>query len=144
MEISSYASNIQPYGTPNGTNVANKNGNSIGTPSTASSTGDVSPQKAKGTEHDFSVQAAIEMAESRQELNREEREKMVEQMNEFVSSINKGVAFRVDEESGRDVVTIYETNTGDVIRQFPDEELLVVLRRLAEHTANSGLLVEKV
>ncbi len=69
---------------------------------------------------------------------------MVEQMNEFVSSINKGVAFRVDEESGRDVVTIYETNTGDVIRQFPDEELLVVLRRLAEHTANSGLLVEKV
>lgn len=89
MEISSYASNIQPYGTPNGTNVANKNGNGIGTPSTASSTGDVSPQKAKGTEHDFSVQAAIEMAESRQELNREEREKMVEQMNEFVSSINK-------------------------------------------------------
>lgn len=69
---------------------------------------------------------------------------MVEQMNEFVSSINKGVAFRVDEESGRDVVTIYETNTGDVIRQFPDEELLVVLRRLAEHSANSGLLVEKV
>lgn len=65
-------------------------------------------------------------------------------MNEFVSSINKGVAFRVDEESGRDVVTIYETNTGDVIRQFPDEELLVVLRRLAEHSANSGLLVEKV
>lgn len=55
MEISSYASNIQPYGTPNGTNVANKNGNGIGTPSTASSTGDVSPQKAKGTEHDFSV-----------------------------------------------------------------------------------------
>ncbi|MEF1193271.1 flagellar biosynthesis protein FlaG, partial [Vibrio parahaemolyticus] len=30
MEISSYASNIQPYGTPNGTNVANKNGNGIG------------------------------------------------------------------------------------------------------------------
>ncbi len=47
MEISSYASNIQPYGTPNGTNVANKNGNGIGTPSTASSTGDVSPQKRK-------------------------------------------------------------------------------------------------
>ncbi|MCQ6498205.1 flagellar biosynthesis protein FlaG, partial [Vibrio parahaemolyticus] len=26
----------------------------------------------------------------------------------------------------------------------PDEELLLVLRRLAEHTANIGLLVEKV
>ncbi|MCV5657479.1 flagellar protein FlaG, partial [Escherichia coli] len=66
------------------------------------------------------------------------------QMNEFVTSINKGVAFRVDEESGRDVVTIYEANTGDVIRQIPDDGMLVVLRRLAEHTAHSGLLTEKV
>ncbi|ELB2898945.1 flagellar protein FlaG [Vibrio alginolyticus] len=144
MDISSYASNIQPYGTPNGTKFANKNGNDIGTSSPANSNGEVSPQKAKNTEYDFSVQAALEMAESRQELNKEEREKLVAQMNEFVTSINKGVAFRVDEESGRDVVTIYEANTGDVIRQIPDEEMLVVLRRLAEHTANSGLLTEKV
>ncbi|MCR9503937.1 flagellar protein FlaG [Vibrio alginolyticus] len=144
MDISSYASNIQPYGTSNGTKFANKNGNDIGTSSPANSNGEISPQKAKNTEYDFSVQAAIEMAESRQELNKEEREKLVAQMNEFVTSINKGVAFRVDEESGRDVVTIYEANTGDVIRQIPDEEMLVVLRRLAEHTANSGLLTEKV
>ncbi|NNN80996.1 flagellar protein FlaG [Vibrio sp. 11-4(1)] len=144
MDISSYASNIQPYGTPSGTKFANKNGNDIGASSPANSNGEVSPQKAKDTEYDFSVQAAIEMAESRQELNKEEREKLVAQMNEFVTSINKGVAFRVDEESGRDVVTIYEAKTGDVIRQIPDEEMLVVLRRLAEHTANSGLLTEKV
>ncbi|MGR5067025.1 MULTISPECIES: flagellar protein FlaG [Vibrio] len=144
MEISSYASNIQPYATPNGTKVAIKNGNGIDTPSTANSNGHLSPDKAKRAAHDLSVQAALEMAGSRQELNREEREKMVAQMNEFVSSMNKGVSFRVDEESGRDVVTIYEATTGDVIRQIPDEEMLVVLRRLAEHTANSGLLVEKV
>lgn len=144
MDISSYASNIQPYGTPSGTKFANENGNDIGTSSPANSNGEVSPQKAKDTEYDFSVQAAIEMAESRQELNKEEREKLVAQMNEFVTSINKGVAFRVDEESGRDVVTIYEAKTGDVIRQIPDEEMLMVLRRLAEHTANSGLLTEKV
>ena len=62
----------------------------------------------------------------------------------FVTSINKGVAFRVDEESGRDVVTIYEATTGDVIRQIPDEEMLEILRRLAAHSANTGLLVEKV
>ncbi|MDK9757334.1 flagellar protein FlaG [Vibrio sp. D173a] len=142
MEISSYTSNIQPYGTPSGTKVAKENG--IGTPSTASSNGTAPVEKPNDAERELSVQAAIEMAESRQELNKEEREKMVEQMNEFVSAMNKGVAFRVDEESGRDVVTIYEATTGDVIRQIPDEEMLVVLRRLAEHTANRGLLVEKV
>ncbi|WP_050926172.1 flagellar protein FlaG [Vibrio harveyi] len=142
MEISSYTSNIQPYGTPSGTKVAKENG--VGAPSTASSNGPASPVKASDAERDLSVQAALEMADTRQELNREEREKMVKQMNEFVDAMNKGVAFRVDEESGRDVVTIYEATTGDVIRQIPDEEMLVVLRRLAEHTANSGLLVEKV
>ncbi|MGY0614029.1 flagellar protein FlaG [Vibrio sp. FJH11] len=144
MEISSYTSNIQSYGAEDGTKVASKNGYGIGVPGPASSSGDVALHKVKGTEHDFSVQAAIEMVESRQELNREEREKMVAQMNAFVTSINKGVAFRVDEESGRDVVTIYEATTGDIIRQIPDEDMLVVLRRLAEHTANSGLFVEKV
>lgn len=65
-------------------------------------------------------------------------------MNEFISSINKGVSFKVDEESGRDVVTIYEATTGDIIRQIPDEEMLEILRRLAAHTSSSGLLVEKV
>ncbi len=144
MDISSYTSNIQPYGAVDGTKVASKNGYGTGVPDPASSASEISLLKAKGTVHDFSVQTATKMAESRQELNREEREKMAAQMNEFVTSISKGVAFRVDEKSGRDVVTIYETNTGDIIRQIPDEELLVVLRRLAEHTANSGLLVDKV
>ncbi|WP_319535237.1 flagellar protein FlaG [uncultured Vibrio sp.] len=144
MEISSYTSNIQSYGAEDGTKVASRNGYGIGMPDPASSVGDISQLQQKDTEHELSVQAVIQMTESRQELNREEREKMVAQMNEFVASINKGVAFRVDEESGRDVVTIYEANTGDVIRQIPDEDMLVVLRRLAEHTANSGLLVEKV
>lgn len=144
MDISSYTSNIQSYGAEDGTKVASKNGYGIGVPGSARSVGDLSLLSAKGTEHDFSVQTAVKLAESRQEFNREEREKMVAQMNEFVTSINKGVAFRVDEGSGRDVVTIYETHSGNIIRQFPDEELLVVLRRLAEHTANSGLLAEKV
>ncbi|CAE6909384.1 flagellar protein FlaG [Vibrio alginolyticus] len=144
MDISSYTSNIQSYGAEDGTKVASKNGYGIGVPGSARSVSDLSLLSAKGTEHEFSVQTAVKLAESRQEFNREEREKMVAQMNEFVTSINKGVAFRVDEGSGRDVVTIYETHSGDIIRQFPDEELLVVLRRLAEHTANSGLLAEKV
>ncbi|MDK9779470.1 MULTISPECIES: flagellar protein FlaG [Vibrio] len=142
MEISSYASNIQPYGSPSGIKVAKGNGGDearISSPIGASAVSSV-----QEPEHDFSVQAALEIAEQQKELNREERQKIVDQMNEFVTSINKGVAFRVDEESGRDVVTIYEATTGDVIRQIPDEEMLEILRRLAAHSANTGLLVEKV
>lgn len=141
MEIPSYTSNIQPYGSPNGTKIAYEEGSSA--PS-ISKLWEVAPAEKVEKKQETSTETAIQMAQDRQELNKEERVRMVEKMNEFISSINKGVAFKVDEESGRDVVTIYEATTGDIIRQIPDEEMLEILRRLAAHTASSGLLVEKV
>ncbi|MGC9552078.1 flagellar protein FlaG, partial [Vibrio metoecus] len=92
-----------------------------------------------------SVDTAMEHARQRQRLNEEQLAKMVDQMNEFVKSINKGLSFRLDQESGREVVTIYEASTGDIIRQIPEEEMLEVLRRLArEQDHRSGLLMAKV
>lgn len=87
----------------------------------------------------------MKMAQEREHVNEERRAKMLERMHEFVSSINKGLSFRFDKESGRDVVTVYEAETGDIIRQIPEEEMLKVLRRLArEQDHRSGLLMTKV
>ncbi|MEG3693171.1 flagellar protein FlaG [Vibrio coralliirubri] len=141
MEIPSNASNIQPYGSPNGIKIASDEGSSASSISRlkeATSYGKVEKSKEEATE------AAIRLAQHRQELNDEERVKMVEKVNEFISSLNKGVAFKVDEESGRDVVTIYETTTGDIIRQIPDEEMLEILRRLAAQNSNSRIFEVKV
>jgi len=141
MEIPSNASNIQPYGSPNGIKIASDEGSSASSISRlkeATSYGKVEKSKEEATE------AAIQLAQDRKELNDEERVKMVEKVNEFISSLNKGVAFKVDEESGRDVVTIYETTTGDIIRQIPDEEMLEILRRLAAQNSNSRIFEVKV
>ncbi|MEZ9565482.1 flagellar protein FlaG [Vibrio artabrorum] len=141
MEISSNASNIQPYGSPNGTKFASDKGSS------ASSISQLKEARTYGvveTSKEEATEAASQLAHDRQELNDKERVKMVEKVNEFISSINKGVAFKVDEESGRDVVTIYETTTGDIIRQIPDEEMLEILRRLAAQASNGGILEAKV
>lgn len=141
MEIPSNASNIQPYGSPNGIKIASDEGSSASSISRlkeATSRGKVEKSKEEATE------AAIQLAQERKELNDEERVKMVEKVNEFISSLNKGVAFKVDEESGRDVVTIYETTTGDIIRQIPDEEMLEILRRLAAQNSNSRIFEVKV
>ncbi|NOH95502.1 flagellar protein FlaG [Vibrio sp. 99-70-13A1] len=141
MEISSYTSNVQPYGSPSGTKLASDEGSSA---LSVSRLKDVASSEKVEKPKDDSTETAIQLAQDRQELNKEERVRMVEKMNEFISSINKGVAFKVDEESGRDVVTIYEATTGDIIRQIPDEEMLEILRRLAAQTANTGLLAAKV
>ena len=142
MEIPSYTSNIQPYGLESGTKIASNNEKAqldsiLEEPQVSERINAQSVQ---------SVEKLVEASKEREKLNRETRERLVEQMNDFISSINKGLSFRVDEASGRDVVTIYEADTGDIIRQIRDEEVLEIVRRLREQTArySSGLLNQTV
>ncbi len=153
MEIPSYTSNVQPSGSQSGIKFASEkeNVNSI-----SNSRREERPveRSDKMTEHiseqrkrteQKSVEVEIERSREREKLNEERRAKMVEQVSEFVNSINKGLSFRIDEESGRDVVTVYEASTGDIIRQIPEEEMLEVLRRLSrQQDHKSGLLMAKV
>lgn len=143
MEISSYTSNIQPYGSSGGIKLASDSedatNNSVSNQATQIRAEE--QVKVRQQERLEKVKPAEEIVEQRIQKNRQEMEKMMETMNEFVNSINKGLSFRIDEESGRDVVTIYEASSGDVIKQYPDEEMLIILRRLAART--SGLFVEE-
>ncbi|MFA0412856.1 flagellar protein FlaG [Vibrio renipiscarius] len=142
MEMPSYVTNIQSYSSTNGTKIASEYGQSQGLPSLS--------EKVVASELNQlasrQVEQTMDAVQVTQQLSEQEREKVVEQMNEFIATVNTGLSFRVDEESGRDVVTIYEESTGDIIRQIPDEEMLEVLRRLREQTArySSGLLIDKV
>lgn len=144
MDISAYTSNVQsygePYGSSGGTKLALDDGDAI---SNAVSVEKSIERKDESEKLDAAqkAEAVKELTQNRIELNKEQLEKMVEQMDHFVNSINKGLSFRVDDESGRDVVTIYEASTGDIIRQIPDEEMLIILRRLA--VASSGLFIEE-
>jgi flagellar protein FlaG len=149
MDISAYTSNIQPYGESYG-KYGDPNGKTGGTKlasdSTSATDKSVSAQKDVGkivneTDMAEKTKAVEEMVQKRIDLNKEQLEKMVEKMDDFVNSINKGLSFRVDEELGRDVVTIYEASTGDIIRQIPDEEMLIILRRLA--AVSSGVFIEE-
>lgn len=73
-----------------------------------------------------------------QALSAEQLTDMAEEMDKFVGSFTHELKFRVDEDSGRNVVTVIDTKSGDTIRQIPTEELLDVIARLAE--ASGGLI----
>ena len=81
-------------------------------------------------------------AEQSPEPKLEQLVEMAEQMDSFVGSFTHELKFRVDENSGRNVVTVVDVKSGDTIRQIPTEELLEVIARLAE--ASSGLIDVKV
>ncbi|UGA54016.1 flagellar protein FlaG [Vibrio sp. VB16] len=150
MDISTYTSNIQSYGEPNGKfgNASGNNGGiNLALDSDSATNKSVSTQKDVGkavSETDMAekTKAVEELVQKRIDINKVQLEMMVEKMDEFVNSINKGLSFRVDEELGRNVVTIYEASTGDIIRQIPDEEMLIILRRLAA-ASSSGFIIEE-
>lgn len=152
MDGPSYTSNVQPYGSQSGIKIASENDSVKGASDSkddyrmvqrADNTVRMAQQTQRG--QDQVLASAVEQSREQQRVSEEQRAKIVEQMNDFVDSFNRGLAFRVDEESGRDVVTIYEASTGDIIRQIPDEEMLEVLRRLAQgQSPTSGLLLTKV
>ncbi|NNC68656.1 MAG: flagellar protein FlaG [Gammaproteobacteria bacterium] len=57
------------------------------------------------------------------------------ELNDFVEKIQTNLNFSVDEGSGRSVITVTDTQTGDVIRQIPAKEVLAVANLIRESSA---------
>lgn len=66
----------------------------------------------------------------------EEQEKdlhdVAKELTDMMSLMQKGLAFKVDEHSGQSIVSVMDVNSGDVIRQIPNEEALELAQKLAE------------
>lgn len=63
------------------------------------------------------------------------------EMNEFVQARNKQLNFSVDEDSGKQVVKVTDSESGDVIRQIPTEEVLNLSRRIQDLQMDVGSAV---
>ena len=63
-------------------------------------------------------------------------EKVAEKLQEFIGKMNKDLEFSVDEDSGRDVIKVIDKHSGDVIKQYPSEEVLSLVAKLSEATGN--------
>lgn len=67
-------------------------------------------------------------------------EQAVNQVNEYVQKLSRDLHFTVDEDSGRTVIKVLDSETKEVIRQIPPEELL----RIATYMTEGGGLLLKV
>ena len=68
-------------------------------------------------------------------------------INELFQAESRSLQFAVDDESGRSVITVVDTKTGEQIKQIPAEELLEISRRLAaqldgDEAMKAGVLVK--
>ena len=60
-------------------------------------------------------------------------EKAVEMLNKYVQSQKKYVNFSVDEETDTTVIKIYKTETGELIKQFPVDEILAMIANIRKN-----------
>lgn len=54
----------------------------------------------------------------------------VKEMNDFVKPAVSSVEFSVDDDTGRTIVKMIDTETNKVVRQFPTEEALAISKSL--------------
>lgn len=94
----------------------------------------VAKQDAVDTSDAVEPSTTVESSfQEKQEENKEELRDAVRQINEHVQNLQRTLQFTVDEESGKDVVTVLDSETDEIIRQYPSDEVLLIARYLAEH-----------
>jgi flagellar protein FlaG len=67
---------------------------------------------------------------------------VAQQLQDFVGGMNKGLEFLVDKDSGRDVIKVIDKKSGDLIKQYPSEEVLSLVSKLSD--AAGALVNEKI
>ncbi|PID42455.1 MAG: flagellar biosynthesis protein FlaG [Proteobacteria bacterium] len=80
-------------------------------------------QNARAVEQD--AQSLLKPEEQREQL-----EKAVTRLNDYIQSVQRDLHFNVDDDSGRMVVKVVDRNTNEVVRQIPDEVALNMARNL--------------
>ena len=57
------------------------------------------------------------------------------QIDSYLKSVGRNLDIHVDRDTGKTIVTVRDSETGDVIRQIPNEETLRLARSLGESGA---------
>ena len=96
------------------------------------------PTKASSVEAELVEKAAVEANVTTEETQpqaqdaTESLQSAVAEINDHMQNLERSLQFTIDDGSGKEVVTVLDKNTKEVIRQFPSEEVLVIARQIAE------------
>ena len=72
---------------------------------------------------------------------------MVEQINNFMAANSRNLQFRFDDTTNQAVIMVVNPNSGEVIRQIPNEEALrlaAMIKDMAALTGTAGNLVDQL
>jgi flagellar protein FlaG len=59
-------------------------------------------------------------------------DKAAQQLQSFADKTNTSLEFLVDQDSGRNVIKVIDKTSGDLVKQYPTEEVLAIVAKLSE------------
>ena len=65
-------------------------------------------------------------------LTPKQLEQVAQQLQDFVGEMNRSLQFSVDKDSGRDVIKVIDKSSGDLVKQYPSEEVLGLVSKLSD------------
>lgn len=80
--------------------------------------------------------SSISEASKIQAMTPKQLEKVAQQLQDFIGEMNRSLEFLVDKDSGRDVIKVLDKSTGELVKQYPSEEVLGIISKLSNATGN--------
>ncbi|NIT63914.1 MAG: flagellar protein FlaG [Gammaproteobacteria bacterium] len=98
---------------------------------TASTVTQTQPPKAAAvTERQAPAASGEPLPQKVEPLEPEALDQAVSDINEHIQNLRRDLHFSVDEDSGRTIIRVIDSETQEIIRQIPPEEVLNLARRL--------------
>ena len=131
MEINKSQANINPVDLKSSGYSALQEGSKNRTKDSVVSIAEVKRQEEVKRTETLAKQKEMS-AETETEAETEDLSSAIAKISEHIQNVQRNLVFSVDEKSGRDVVTIKDAKSDEVIRQYPSEEILKLARNLSE------------
>lgn len=106
----------------------------------ASPAGKALPQEGKDM-----PSVAIKAAPPVPEFQKMDLDKAIAELQEFVDGLGRSLSFNRDDSINRSVITVRDTQTNQVVRQIPSEEVIAISRQIRDEMMEmrAGLLMDK-
>lgn len=84
-----------------------------------------------------------ETQEPAKQVSEEKVREVVEELNNHAQSINRDLHFSVDDDSGRTVIKVFNSETAELVRQIPSEEVIKLSETIRESIeGGTGFIVQ--
>lgn len=89
-------------------------------------------QQQRSTDDLKEIQPAQENAKlyEQKKLSRDELTQSIQKLTDQIQKFNRDLQFVADEATGKRIVKVIDSNTGNVIRQIPPEEVLRIMQNI--------------